>query len=178
MVTNEESRKRNSKAHEVGGHIGRLHLLDGTGSPYELRIDPEGRWFHGGVEIVRRNIMQLFSRGLRRGKDGKYYVNLGRDEAPVVVEDAPFVVLRVEEQSSDRLRLLLSDGAKEILQPQTLAFKDNNIPYCLVRKNLEAKFSRQAYYQLAKYIERDEASGSYYIHIGRLRRKLNISGRK
>jgi hypothetical protein len=178
MVTSDERRRRSSRAHEVGGHIGQLYLLSGTGSPYELRIDPEGRWFHGGVEIVRRNIMQLFSRGLRRGKDGKYYVRLGRDEAPVIVEDAPFVVLRVEEQSPGKLRLLLSDGSDEILQPRTLVFRDDNIPYCLVRKNLEAKFSRQAYYQLAKYIEHDEASGSYYFHVGRSRRKLNISGQK
>lgn len=178
MVNSDEHRKRSSKAHEVGGHIGQIYLLSGTGSPYELRIDPEGRWFHGGVEIVRRNIMQLFSRSLRRGKDGKYYVQLGRDKAPVIVEDAPFVVLRVEEQPSAELRLLLSDGSKEILQPRTLVFRDNNVPYCLVRKNLKAKFSRQAYYQLAKYIELDDATGSYYFHFGRSRRKLNTSGRK
>jgi hypothetical protein len=153
--------KRSSKAVDVGGHIGKLYLLNGAGSPCELRIDADGRWFHGGVEIVRHDIMRLFSSGLRRAKGGTYFIRIGKDEAPVIVEDAPFVVLRVEERAAGGLSLLLSDGTVEPLNAETLFIRTGNIPYCLVRGLFQAKFSRQAYYQLAEYIE--EVDGSYYL---------------
>ncbi|RJP20703.1 MAG: DUF1285 domain-containing protein [Candidatus Abyssobacteria bacterium SURF_5] len=174
----DSERAKRSKAVEVGKHIGTLHLREDAGSPYELRIDSEGRWFHGGVEIVRQDILQLFSRNLRRSKGGAYYVRLGRDEAPVVVDDVPFVVVRLEEDASGKLGLLLSDGVKERLKIKTLTFSRDNIPFCSVRGNLEAKFSRQAYYQLAAHIEYDEQSETYYVRSGGERRKLEIPIRK
>ncbi len=164
---------RGSKDFDVGGHIGKLHLLNASVGPYELRIDGEGRWFHGGIEIVRKDIVRLFSAGLKRLDNGSYVVTVGNDEAPIVVEDAPFVALRVEAHAGG-LRLLLSDDSRETLLVETITFRDGNIPYCLVRGNLEAKFSRQAYYQLAQFIEYDEKHGSYYLSIGGKRRKIRI----
>ena len=158
-----------SRQHDVGGHIGRLHSIESAGGPYELRIDSEGNWFHGGIEIVRKDILQLFSQNLRRAADGSYFLRIGRDEAPVVVEDVPFVVVRVQEASGGNFQLLLSDGATEPLRPETITFNSENVPYCLIREDLEAKLSRQAYYQLAKYIEFDKMSDSYYLCVGERR---------
>ncbi|GAB4343487.1 MAG: hypothetical protein Kow0099_21990 [Candidatus Abyssubacteria bacterium] len=149
---------------EVTGRSMKFHLLEGR-ERYELRIDYEGRWYHEGVEIVRDDIRTLFSRNLRRDKDGGYYIEIGRDEAPVVVEDAPFVVLRVTE-ASDGLSLLLSDGTLEPLDPRTLTFTGDNVPYCRVRGGLEARFSRAAYYQLARFISYDEHKDTYCLNIG------------
>jgi hypothetical protein len=173
-MTGDNVQRIDSTPVDVGGHIGRLHLLNDAVGPHELRISPNGTWFHGGVEIVRRDIVRLFSANLRRSQNGLYYILLGEDEAPVVVEEAPFVVLRVITDSNEALWLMLNDDSIEPLAPETLRFKAGNVPYCLVRENLEAKFSRQAYYQLAKYIDYSEKNKCYYLHIGGTNKKLEI----
>jgi len=154
---------RKSNPIEVGGHVGSLHLLAGGALRYELRIDREGKWFHEGIEIVREDIRNLFSRHLTRDKDGGYVVRIGNDECPVTVEDAPFVVVRVSQDSEDMLSLLLNDGERAMLDPHTIEFGSSNVPYCRIRSGLRARFSRAAYYQLAEYIEYDEVRGRFYL---------------
>lgn len=147
----------------VGGHVGSLHLLEKGVSRHELRIDREGRWFHGGVEIVREDIRNYFSRHLIRNDNGDYAVRTDDDECPVVVEDAPFTVIRIEDENHGALVLLLNDGGREALEPRTIEFRHSNVPYCRVRGGLEARFSRPAYYQLAEFIEYDEAADRFSL---------------
>lgn len=161
----QEKPKRSTQI-EIGGHIGSIRFLDNGAPPYELRIDREGRWFHEGVEIVRDEIRNLFSRHLIRCADGGYCVRIGRDECPVVVEDAPFVVVRVTKTPSGRIMLLLKDGEMELLDARTIVIRDSHVPYCRVRNDLEARFSRPAYYQLANFIECDETENTYWLVIG------------
>jgi len=156
---------KGSKKVEVGGNIGEIYLLDDGAPPYELRIDREGRWFHEGVEIVREEIRNLFSQHLVRLEDGSYRVRMEEDEAPVVVEDAPFVICRVSKHPRGGLSLLLNDGTSEPLDARTIEFRSSNVPYCIVRSGLEARFSRPAYYQLAEFIECDERSGTYRLMV-------------
>lgn len=156
-------KRKGSKQVEVGGNIGELHLLEDGAPPYELRIDSDGRWFHEGVEIVREDIRTLFSRHLVRHEDGSYWVRMENDEAPVVVEDVPFVIVRVTRERHGGLTLLLNDGTSESLDARTIIFKDSNVPYCRVRAGLDARFSRPAYYQLAEFIEYDEESDTYRL---------------
>jgi hypothetical protein len=148
---------------DVGGHVGSLHLLKDGAPRYELRIDREGRWFHEGVEIVREDIRNYFSRHLVRDENGGYVVRIGDDECAVTVDDAPFVVVRVEGSPSDRLSLLLNDGGRVLLEPRTIEFRQSNIPYCRVRGGLDARFSRPAYYQLTKFIEHDEEADIFRL---------------
>ena len=163
---NSERKPTRSKPVDLGGHIGSIHLLEDGAPPYELRIDREGRWFHEGVEIVREDIRNLFSRHLARQHDGSYCVRIGRDEAPVIVEDAPFVVVRVMSDARDSLTLLLSDGSVEPLDGRTLTFRNPNVPYCRVRNNLDARFSRPAYYQLAEFIGYNEVGDGFFLKAG------------
>lgn len=151
---------------DVGGHLGNIYLLEEGAPSHELRIDREGRWFHEGVEIVRDDIRALFSRNLVYSEDGSYCVRIGDDEAPVVVEDAPLVVLRVAGNCQCGLKLLLNDGTEEPLDARTLLFRFSNIPYCRVREGIEARFSRPAYYQLAEFITYDEANDKYFLSLG------------
>jgi hypothetical protein len=147
---------------EFEGPIGTIHLLESGAPCYELRIDAEGRWFHEGVEIVRDDIRVLFSRGLVRRENGEYYVEIANDAFPVIVEDAPLIVARVTLNSNGDIMLLLNDGAAERLEARTITFRDN-VPYCDVRSDIEARFSRPAYYQLAEFIEYDEKKEKYYL---------------
>ena len=147
---------------DVGGHVGSLRLLRNLAPAYELRIDRDGTWFHEGVEIVRKDISDYFSRHLVRKGDG-YVVRIGGDECPVIVEDAPFVVVRIEKDCGNGFTLLLNDGSAELLDPQTLEIRDSNIPYCIVRANMEARLSRPAYYQLVEFIDYDEEADRFYL---------------
>ncbi len=177
---NDSSRKpKKSRPVEFGKDSREIYLLEDGAPRYELRIDREGRWFHEGVEIVREDIRNLFSRNLARCDDGGYCVRIGADESPVVVEDAPFVVVRVTEEprsSGPRggLTLLLNDGGLEPFDARTLEFRDANVPYCRVRADLEARFLRAAYYQLAKFIRHDEAGDTYYLELGGERIEIEI----
>lgn len=166
-------KSKQSYSFDVGGELGSIRLIRDDVPRYELRVDREGRWFHEGVEIVREDIRNLFSRNLFRCEEGRYCVRIGRDEFPVTVEDAPFLVMRVipedftsaRREKPRRLFLLLNDGAEEPLDPKTLMFRESNIPYCLVRDKLEARFSRPAYYQLAKYIEYEPTGDKYLLKL-------------
>lgn len=172
--------KTHQKSHavEVGGHVGSIHLLDNGAPPYELRIDKEGRWFHEGIEIVREDIRNLFSQHLVLSDDGSYWVQIGNDECPVIVEDVPFVVLRVTKESEGGLVLLLNDGQMEPLIGTTLRFKNSNVPYCRVREGLEARFSRPAYYQLAEFIRYNEREDKFFLITGDKDVELEIPERR
>ena len=159
--------KTTKKSHsiDVGGHIGSIRLLDDGAPAYELRIDKEGKWFHEGVEIIREDIRDHFSRHLVLCEDGSYCVRIGNDECPVIVEDVPFVVVRATKEAGGGLTLVLNDGHKEPLIAGTIRFGPSNIPYCRVLNGMEARFSRPAYYQLAELIEYDESKDKYLLVI-------------
>ena len=158
-------KSKKSRSVEIGGHVGAMDTLEDGAPRYELRVDRDGKWFHEGMEVVREDIRKYFSQHLVQNENGGYCVRVGEDESPVIVEDAPFVVVRVIEKPEGALTLLLSDGGTEPLDVRTLEFKDSNVPYCRVRGGLEARFSRPAYYQLAEFIEYDEATGKYRLAV-------------
>jgi hypothetical protein len=160
---------------EIGGHVGSFHMLAGDSSRYELRIDREGRWFHEGIEIVREDIRNYFSRHLVQDEDGGYSIRIGQDECPVIVEDAPFIVARVTEDPGGTLTLLLNDGYEAKLDPNTLEFRCSNVPYCCIRDGLRARFSRPAYYQLARFIKYDEERDQFHLVFDGTIRDLNIA---
>ncbi len=159
----DNTNREKSDAVDVGGHVGSLRLLRNLAPAYELRIDGDGTWFHEGVEIVRKDISDYFSKHLVRKDGGDYVVRIGGDECPVIVENAPFVVVRIEKDCGNGFTLLLNDGSTELLDPQTLEIRDSNIPYCIVRANMEARLSRPAYYQLVEFIDYDEEADRFYL---------------
>ena len=69
-----------------------------------LRIDKEGRWFFDDEEIIHRKTYLLFSRSLARDESGRTILRIGREQCPVEVEDAPFVVRTLE--------FILADGGE------------------------------------------------------------------
>lgn len=129
-------------------------------SPFlRLFISKEGKWFQNGAEIVHPGIYRHFISLLQKSPDGRYYVSMGREVCTVEVEDAPFVVLSVQEDQDQSLQIELNDGSLEQFHPDRFWIGKENIPYCMVRdRAFHARFSRPAYYQLARYImsEREE----------------------
>jgi uncharacterized protein len=136
-------------------------------SPYlRLFIDKEGRWFQNGAEIIHVLIYQQFNQMLEKSQDGFYQVRLGREICRVEVEDAPFVVRRVLDNPDGGLSVELNDGTVEPFAPEHFWIGDSNVPYTMVKnQEFHARFSRPAYYQLARFISSDEAGTEFFLNI-------------
>lgn len=133
--------------------------------PCEISIDKEGRWFHKGVEIVRRDLIQFFYAHMERDKQGRYILFWEGGPCLVEVEDTAFVVKGVDKKDGI-FSLHLSDGSTEDLLPKTLSVGPDNVPYCMVKGGrFPARFTRAAYYQLAAYIEEEKGHG-FFLRAG------------
>lgn len=139
-----------------------------AGQPGEIRIDKQGAWFFNGVPIINRNVLDLFNASIEPDGSGGYRLRIGAETNPIVVEDTPYVVTRVErEQGPDGpgFSLLLSDGSSERLCLETLSLSGENVPYCRVKNGrFSARFLRPPYYQLADHIEQE--GDRYFIREG------------
>lgn len=135
-------------------------------SPCLIYIDKEGHWYHKGVEMIRKDFIQLFYQNMSLDSEGRYVINWNDESCYVEVEDTAFMVCSVAYQEAtgaqnDRYILLLSDGGKEDLKPDTLFIGQADVLYCRVKENIfPARFKRAAYYQLAQYIEEED---EYYF---------------
>jgi hypothetical protein len=63
---------------------------------------------------------------------------------PVVVDDVPFVVARIQRRE-DAINAVLIDGTSEDVDPGTLRIGADDVPYCAVKGGaFEARLSRAA----------------------------------
>jgi hypothetical protein len=135
----------------------------------QILIDKDGQWRYEGAPIVRQDIVALLSEHLVQGEDGSYWILWRGQECKVEVEDTPFVVWSVspvqEKGETVAIVLHLNDGSMELFDPATLTIGSENVPYCRVKKGrFRARFSRKAYYQLARMIEEEE--GGFFLKLG------------
>ena len=148
--------------------------------PCLIFIDKEGRWLHKGAEIIRRDIVRLFYEHMEMDALGQFIISWRGERCYVEVEDTPFVVWRATFRDQDQSRpsrfiLLLSDDNEETLSPDTLYIGDKNVLYCRVKNRaFPARFGRNAYYQLADYIE--EKDGEYFLPLNGEKYVVNQEG--
>jgi hypothetical protein len=129
-----------------------------------LRVDADGDWYDGDGPITHPGILANLRANLR--SDGEGYFIQTRVRIPVTVEDAPFVVTRVERRS-ERLRAWLNDGTEEDLDPTRLRIGAGAVPYCDVKGGrFPARFSRPATFQLLSLAEYDERTGRGTVRLG------------
>jgi hypothetical protein len=122
-----------------------------------LRITRDGTWLHEGEEVTHPGILATLWESLRVDEAG-HYMEIGPVRVPVEVEDAPFVVVRVEPDDGT-LTLTLSDLTREPLSPESLRFGVDGVPHCRVKGDrFRARLSRAATYQLLQHVEH-EADG-------------------
>jgi hypothetical protein len=142
-----------------------------------IYIDKDGKWFHNGAEMINRGIVLDFYSHLTIDDSGIYIIKRGNETCYVEVEDAPFIVTRVDFAGADgkveRVRLSLIDETHETLEPETLIIGEGNILYCTIKQGLfRARFSRAAYYQLASRIK--EEGDKYYLPLNNKRNYINL----
>jgi len=110
----------------------------------------DGNWYTDGERIDNPRIALLFSRSIKRNPNGSYYLQVAEERAPITVEDTPYVVKTVYEDSSDDFTIVTNDDEHELLDPATLEVGRNNVLYCRVKGGaFLARFLRTAYYHLS-----------------------------
>ena len=136
-----------------------------------IRIDRNGVWYFRDMEMTRFEIVQYFYNHLRRDSRGHYQIELDHEHCRIQVDDVPYIIRSVSSGFSGAdgrpcMVISLSDGSREELNPETIRIGENNVPYCRVKKNEhEARFSRQAYYQLSENIEHDPHQDRYFMNV-------------
>ena len=62
---------------------------------FEIHIASDGRWFHQGDEIKRIAIVKLFASVLSLDNDGRYWLTTPAEKGEITVEDAPFIIVKL-----------------------------------------------------------------------------------
>jgi len=124
----------------------------------ELRIDSEGDWFDGDEQVTHPGILANLRGTLRKDADGYYIQTSVR--IPVKVDEAPFVIIRIERRA-DELHAYLNDGTDERVDPASIRLGEHDVPYAAVKGGaFEARCNRAAAWQLLQIAEYDEVSGT------------------
>jgi hypothetical protein len=115
----------------------------------ELSLDRHGQFFFRGVPCIRPEITDIFFEKLEADPAGGYRVRLGRELAPVAVEEAPLRVSNLIVR--DTVVVCCVDGGLEApLDAATLRF-EGDVPWCLAR-GLPARFTPTGALALAEAI--------------------------
>jgi hypothetical protein len=130
----------------------------------DIRIARDGTWFHQGTPIARRELVRLFSTIMRKEVDGFYLVTPA-EKMRIRVDDAPFlaVLLEVQGMGPDQRLQFTTDvgdtviaGSEHRLRVELAGETEEPAPYIHVRSGLEARISRNVFYQLAEIAVPDE----------------------
>jgi hypothetical protein len=123
----------------------------------DIRIARDGTWFHLGTPIGRKELVRLFSTILRKDPDG-YHLVTPAEKMRITVEDAPFVAVLLDVEGRGSMQRLTfttnvgdqtTAGPRNPLRVETDPSTEEPAPYIHVRRGLEARISRAAFYQLA-----------------------------
>lgn len=146
-----------------------------------FRIDREGAWRHEGQEVTHPGVLRNLYANLR-AEGRRHYLQVGPARIPVAVDDAPFVVTRVETQCfqddpKQIIRIHLSDGTAEWLGGEAFWLGPRETPYCRVKSGrFVARLSVAAWLQLARFVEEGSGPGQTVLVLGDRRVPLPRQG--
>jgi len=130
-----------------------------------LRIDRDGAWFHDDAEVTHAGILVNLRENLQVDDRG-HYLQIGPVRVPVEVEDAPFVIVRVEREG-DGLTATRNDLGREPLAVDTLTVDDRGIPRCRVKDGrFTARLDRAAAYQLLQQVDPGDGARPAALVVG------------
>lgn len=137
----------------------------------DMRIARDGRWYYQGSPINREAMVRVFSTILRREGDA-YFLVTPVEKLGIIVEDAPFVAVRLEpvtDRGVDKLIFTTNVGATVVagarhpLRVETDPVTGEPSPYLRVRDNLDALLSRTVFYQLVELAEPVTHEGARWL---------------
>lgn len=116
----------------------------------EIRIKKNGKWYFGGSEMFRRNILNVLASHIIKDDEGNYFIKLEGDINPLVVEDVPFYASGIVEEGKT-IKLVFYDLQEMVLdKEQKIYFKDE-VPYISYRWIADTRLSRGVYWKLSDY---------------------------
>ncbi|MDP3660385.1 DUF1285 domain-containing protein [Phenylobacterium sp.] len=152
-----------ARAQAPGRGLPPVHLWNpAVSGEIDIVIRKDGSWLHEGARISREALVRLFSTVLRKDPDG-YYLVTPVEKLKIVVEDAPFIAVRVD-RVGDALRFLTNVGDEVDAGPdnpirvETDPQTGEPRPYVHVRNGLEALIARPVFYELADMAEERDGS--------------------
>lgn len=138
-----------------------------------IRRDALGHWFDGPTPIEHGNLSQSFAGWVDRAEDGRYCLRNDINWAYVEIDGPAYFVEGLH--FDDGVRLQLSGGRQESLDPETLMVDAEGILWCRVRGGrLSARFGNHAANQLASHLEED-AEGIYLLIAGEIFRPEDVA---
>ncbi|MDD7804727.1 MAG: DUF1285 domain-containing protein [Endozoicomonas sp. (ex Botrylloides leachii)] len=136
----------------------------------DIKILRDGQWLYMGSPITRPALVKLFASVLRKDNDGCYYLITPAEKVRIQVEDAPFIMISVEQKLGYFLFTTNIDD-KVILNKQhplmiTINPKTGEpSPYIRVKEKLDALVHRNVFYQLIEYAEERVINGKKCLGI-------------
>ncbi len=130
-------------------------------SDIDIKIDEKGNWYHEGGLIKRDKLVFLFASVLKKEKD-EYYLVTPVEKLRIQVVDVPLFVIDVEFSRVDDLPIITfttKTGDVIVLsESHPLRVIVDEVtgephPYVLVRGGMEAKLSRNVFYELVNHAE-------------------------
>ncbi len=167
-MTHEKERQK-TQATRIAGLESLLSSQAQTGAPPVEQWNPpycgdigmaiarDGTWLYQGSPIGRKPLVRLFSRVLRRDRDGRHFLVTPVEMVDVAVADAPFLAVEMEVQGSGPAQVLVFrtnvDDVVRCGRDHPMHFvreaeSGGLKPYVRVRGRLEARVTRAVYYDL------------------------------
>lgn len=118
----------------------------------EMRILPDGKWYHQGGEIQRPAMVRAFSSLLRLDPDGTFWLVTPHQKLSILVEDAPFMAVEMHSEGKGENRNIafrLNSDDLIVAGPENPIEVHGGLLYLQVRSGLTAKIARPVFYELA-----------------------------
>ncbi|WP_157729930.1 DUF1285 domain-containing protein [Bacterioplanes sanyensis] len=121
----------------------------------DIEIHSDGGWWHQGSAFERQDLVRLFASILRREGD-EYFLVTPVEKWRIQVEDRPFVVTLIE-ADADGIEFVTNVGDSGRIGPEhplRLSYRQGEaepLPEVLIRHDLWARLSRNAFYELVEH---------------------------
>lgn len=149
-----------------GNSSGKSVILCGD---LDIRISRDGTWYYLDSPITRKEMICLFSSALARDEQGDYWLVTSTERGRIDVEDVPFLVEELFVWGTGKGQVLsfrtnvdeiiTLDGEHPLRMGAYLETEQES-PYLLIRKRIEARISRAVYYELARLGKKEQIDGT------------------
>lgn len=118
----------------------------------EIRVKKDGKWYFGQAEMFRRNILNVLATNIQRDETGEYYIQMGEETNPLVVEDVPFYATGIVEHERP-MKLVFHDLQEMLLDHEIKLYFKGDVPYISFRWEADTRLSRGVYWKLSDYFD-------------------------
>ena len=139
----------------------------------DLVIKRDGTWHYMNSPMGRQRLVKLFSTVIKKEGE-KYFLVTPLEKLGITVEDAPFLVVRMELVQSEPgsiIRFEDNCGNRVLLNKENPLWIEYNqkdeepAPYITIRRNLNALIHRNVFYELVDLSEERIIDGKTHLGV-------------